>query len=281
MFVCFESNSLPLIRSIALLEDLTSSVSSESIKLNFCQNRLYFLALQSRPSPEASTSCDADGKERQIHYFCIDNELVYWNFFLDFGPLNLGQLYRFCTKLNQKLNAFPDHVICFISCNAPAKRANAVCLICSWQVLYLNRLPEDAFNGFCLAHPRAYSDPSPTKQKTDTQNNNGASKSPLSRRSNPSIAPLPPFHDASPCACSFDLSVLDCLRGLAKARRCKFFDFESFDVDEYEHFEQVEVSLCTVLRPCRILCVRFIMFISESFQANTYASSPNKPRMVI
>ena len=37
------------------------------------------------------------------HFFSIDNELVYWNFYLDFGPLNLGQLYRFCMKLNDKL----------------------------------------------------------------------------------------------------------------------------------------------------------------------------------
>lgn len=34
---------------------------------------------------------------------------------------------------------------------------------------------------------------------------------------------------------------MDCLRGLSKARAHGFFDFEDFDVDEYEHFEQVEV----------------------------------------
>ncbi len=33
---------------------------------------------------------------------------------------------------------------------------------------------------------------------------------------------------------------MDTLRGLAKARDCKFFDFENFDIDDYEHFEQVE-----------------------------------------
>ena len=204
------------------------------------------------PSPETSTSCDVGGKERLIHYFCIDNELVYWNFFLDFGPLNLGQLYRFCTKLNQKLTAFPDHVICFYSSNAPAKRANAVCLICSWQVLYLNRSPEDAFNGFRLTHPTVCTDEIP-KQKTGAQNNNGASKPPPTLRPNPTISPLPPFHDASPCVCSYNLSVLDCLRGLAKARRYNFFDFETFDVEEYEHFEQVEVSVCTTPPSCKFL----------------------------
>ena len=53
---------------------------------------------------------------------------------------------------------------------------------------------------------------------------------------------LQPFHDASPCACTYNLTVLDCLRGLAKARAYRFFDFSQFDVEEYEYFEQVEVS---------------------------------------
>ena len=43
---------------------------------------------------------------KDCHYFSIDEELVYWNFFLDFGPLNLGQLYRFCTILKNKLEVF-------------------------------------------------------------------------------------------------------------------------------------------------------------------------------
>lgn len=56
---------------------------------------------------------------------------------------------------------------------------------------------------------------------------------------------LPPFHDASPCACTYDLTIMDCLCGLAKAKLYRFFDFvdlDDFDVEEYEHFEQVEVS---------------------------------------
>lgn len=212
------------------------------------------MALNSKPTSEASVTRDADGNNRQIHYFSIDNELVYWNFFLDFGPLNLAQLYRFCTKMNQKLMAFADHIICFYSGINPAKRANAVCLICSWQVLYLKRSPEDAFNGFRLTTPSACSGTTTTtsnadqvsaKRKADAGASgarNGASNPPVISRSNPTSSALPPFHDASPCACTYDLTVLDCLRGLAKARRYNFFDFENFDLDEYEHFEQVEVS---------------------------------------
>lgn len=37
------------------------------------------------------------------HYFSVDDELVYENFYADFGPLNLAMLYRYCQKLNKKL----------------------------------------------------------------------------------------------------------------------------------------------------------------------------------
>jgi cell division cycle 14 len=47
-------------------------------------------------------------------------------------------------------------------------------------------------------------------------------------------------HDATPSVCSFNLTILDTLRGLHKARECGFFDFRTFDVEEYEYYEQVE-----------------------------------------
>jgi cell division cycle 14 len=86
----------------------------------------------------------------QKHFFCIDNELVYWNFFLDFGPLNLGQTYRFCALLNNKLSdpRLKDKVIYFYSATNPQKRANAVFLLCAWGLLCLDKQPEDAFAPF-------------------------------------------------------------------------------------------------------------------------------------
>lgn len=40
--------------------------------------------------------------------------------------------------------------------------------------------------------------------------------------------------------CPFQLTILDTLRGLYRARDYGFFDFSNFNVEEYEHFEQVE-----------------------------------------
>lgn len=76
--------------------------------------------------------------------------MVYWNFYLDFGPLNLAHLYRFCVMLNNKLNdpKLKDKVIYFFSNTHAHKRANAVYLICSWALMFLNKSPEEAFGPF-------------------------------------------------------------------------------------------------------------------------------------
>lgn len=36
------------------------------------------------------------------------DEFTYWNFFLDWGPLSLGNVYRFCRTLQHKMRS--DHL---------------------------------------------------------------------------------------------------------------------------------------------------------------------------
>uniref|UniRef100_A0A665TLU3 protein-tyrosine-phosphatase n=1 Tax=Echeneis naucrates TaxID=173247 RepID=A0A665TLU3_ECHNA len=48
------------------------------------------------------------------------------------------------------------------------------------------------------------------------------------------------YRDAAVGNCSFNLTVLDCLQAVHKALQHSFLDFESFDVEEYEHYERVE-----------------------------------------
>jgi cell division cycle 14 len=102
---------------------------------------LYYTAVAATPVPNP-----------QRHYFTIDTErgFQYWNFFLDYGPLNLGQLYRFCALMNQKLSQpkLRDKIIIFYSSSHPNRRANAAFLISAWSMLCLNRSPEDAFRPF-------------------------------------------------------------------------------------------------------------------------------------
>ena len=49
-----------------------------------------------------------------------------------------------------------------------------------------------------------------------------------------------PFRDAAYGSSSFDLTLLDCLTAIHKARKFNFFDFEDFDLDEYEYYEVLD-----------------------------------------
>ena len=60
----------------------------------YIADRLYFVTLKTSVRPKSTPN---------THYFSIDDELVYENFYADFGPLNLSMLYRYCTKLQRKL----------------------------------------------------------------------------------------------------------------------------------------------------------------------------------
>ncbi|KAL7463950.1 hypothetical protein ACHAXS_004301 [Conticribra weissflogii] len=217
---------------------------------------------QPQPQPQAQPN------EKEIHYFGIDDELVYWNFFLDYGPLNLGQLHRFCSLLNAKLSSPPlaDRVVCFHSGQAGERRSNAVVLICAWQMLYLGRTLEEAYWGFrdededdqeeeededeqqdeqqdeqkdelyranCSWPPQKRSNRSNNRSEqpfsasasSSSSGSSGDESAPPSASPFAELHPLPPFHDASPIICTFDLTPYDVLCGLDKAIRHGFFRF--------------------------------------------------------
>ncbi|XP_053558382.1 dual specificity protein phosphatase CDC14B isoform X3 [Bombina bombina] len=165
--------------------------------------QLYFAVLYSKPK---SSPC--------AHYFSIDDELVYENFYADFGPLNLAMLYRYCCKLNKKVK-FPFRYLCsfslakkkiihYTSCD-PKKQANAAFLIGSYAIIYLNKLPEDIHRIL-----------------------QGLNINFLA------------FRDASFGTCNFHLTLLDCFHAVHKALQYDFLDFNSFDVEEYQHYERAE-----------------------------------------
>ena len=109
---------------------------------------------------------------------------MYWNFFLDFGPLNLGQLYRFSQKLNSALAnpRLKDKTIYFFSGTHPHRRTNAAALICSWSIVYLDLSPDEAYAPFRGVYPG-----------------------------------FTPFHDATPITCTYNLTVR--ARGHATERK--------------------------------------------------------------
>ncbi|KAM9330724.1 dual specificity protein phosphatase CDC14B [Gastrophryne carolinensis] len=160
------------------------------------EDRLYFAILCCKPKATPST-----------HYFSTDDELVYENFYADFGPLNLAMLYKFCCKLNKKMKSFSlmKKKIVYYTNNDPKKQANAAFLIGSYAIIYLKKLPEEVYRILQMAN----------------------------------VAYLP-FRDASFGTCSFHLTLLDCFHAVHKAVQYDFFDFKTFDLDEYQHYERAE-----------------------------------------
>lgn len=79
-----------------------------------------------------------------LFYFSIDDELVYQNYYCDFGPLNISCLYKYCTKLNKYLQyARGIKGIVHYTCAHPDKKANAAFLMGCYCVLYLEMLPKN------------------------------------------------------------------------------------------------------------------------------------------
>ncbi|XP_047192776.1 dual specificity protein phosphatase CDC14AB isoform X2 [Scophthalmus maximus] len=115
---------------------------------------------------------------------------------------------KYSCKLNKKLKSFTltrKRIVHYTSFDQ-RKRSNAAVLIGGYAVIYLKKTPEEAYRSLISGSNASYL----------------------------------PFRDASFGTCSFSLTLLDCLQGIRKALQHGFFDFETFDVDEYEHYERVE-----------------------------------------
>ncbi|RLN80247.1 hypothetical protein BBJ28_00026620, partial [Nothophytophthora sp. Chile5] len=107
--------------------------------IQFLPGRLFYVPLKKAPP-----------RTPGAHFFSIDDELMYWNFYLDFGPLNLGHTFVFSEQLNKKLTAAAKtgEVIYFYSSTQAQRRANAVCILGCWAVLFQNMSAEKAFEPF-------------------------------------------------------------------------------------------------------------------------------------
>jgi len=142
-----------------------------------------------------------------VHFFSIDNAFVYEAFFADFGPLNLGHVYIFCQLLDKKLvdvRLLRKKLYLFTSYDS-TKRTNAAFLVGAYLVIRQKMSPEEAFKPF-----------------------EGLQNSFL------------PFRDASVGISTFNITILDCLKAIHKAIQHSFFDYDNFNLEEYQFYEKVE-----------------------------------------
>ncbi|XP_065832337.1 dual specificity protein phosphatase CDC14A-like [Oscarella lobularis] len=146
---------------------MTSSVSIDrEPSTNECEvikDRLYFATLRTCPRSTLS-----------VHYFNIDDEFHYENFYADFGPLNLAMLYRYCWKLNETQGKYVfvrwtrSNGLCFFfqssaltkkkivhytSYDNNRKRANAAYLVGAYAIIYHRKSPEEVFASLTSGQP--------------------------------------------------------------------------------------------------------------------------------
>lgn len=165
-------------------------------------------------------------------YFTIDDELVYLNYYYDFGPLNISCLYKYCNKLNTYLQSAPTikRVIHYTSRNEE-KRSNAAFLMGAYAVIYLKMEPKQIMRILLSA---------------------GGS--------------FRHFVDASQGLCQHTIRIVDCLNGLEKAMRLNFFNFDDFNTAEYDLYDKLQNGDLNWLVPRKFLA--FIGPTEDKFMIN-------------
>ncbi|KIO30890.1 hypothetical protein M407DRAFT_221992 [Tulasnella calospora MUT 4182] len=155
-------------------------------------------------------------EEATYYWFTIDDDLPYMSFFEDWGPLNLGQVYKACILIHELLEdkEIKHTRLCLYSSNDPRRKANAALLMALFvaldslpsggvQQIVQRRQPWEAF------HPIAEME-------------------------------FMPFRDAGRGRSDFNMSIQDCLYGFWKATQFGLCDLNEFSLEDYEYYEKVE-----------------------------------------
>ena len=158
-----------------------------------------------------------------VTFFTMEEELFYNSFHLDFGPFNIGHLYRFAVKLHDLLTREENlsRAVVFYSSTSTRQRANAACLLCCYMILIQSWTPHQ------VLQPISQVDP-----------------------------PFMPFRDAGYSNADFEITIQDICYGCWRAKECGLIDLQKMDLDSYEYYERVENGDLNVLTP------NFIAFAS-------------------
>ncbi|CAI5506154.1 unnamed protein product [Closterium sp. Naga37s-1] len=144
----------------------------------------------------------------------IDDELVYEPYCMDFGPLSVACIHRYCDTMDRALQEGRglSRKVVHVCSSALHKKANAALLLAAYLILR-HAMPADAAHA--VLRP---------------------------------LEPLPPFRDASNGACTFHITALDCCQALERAQKGGLIT--GFRVGEYERLEQADL---TWMLPGRLL----------------------------
>lgn len=183
----------------------------------------------------------ASARPQRIHWFCIDEDLVYLSFSNDWGPLNIAMFYRFCVHVHQMLidDEMASMHLCLYTSNDAHAKANAA-LLCALYAMTIDHIsPADAFYPY-------------------------------------SEMELMPFRDAGYGRADYSLTMQDVLYGMRRALDNQLLDLTTFDLEAYEHYEQVQHGDWNWITP------HFLAFASPKDKAYVamLAASGNQPAAV-
>lgn len=179
---------------------------------------------------------------KDAFFFNIDNDLTYFPFNKDFGPLNLAMVHRFSRELARLLrdkNYENNRVFHYCSSEDPAKLVNGAFLMGCFMVIILKMSAEKAHERF-----KNY------------------------------VPIFKPYRDASKGDCHYQLHLLQCLQGLEYAIKFGWYDFKTFNVKNYEYYERVENGDLNVIIPNKF--VAFMGPIEKRDANQRYGHHPNK-----
>ncbi|CAH1991276.1 unnamed protein product [Acanthoscelides obtectus] len=158
------------------------------------------------------------------YFFCMDDDLVYDNYYADFGPLNISCLYKFCCEVRKLLRfAKGTRSVVYYTCSQLERKTNAACLIGCFAVIHLGFHPDEIWKILL------------------------------------ELSPYKLYIDASQVACCFHLCIQDVLNAVHKAVQFNFFNFEDFNVSEYDMYDLLQYGDINWLVPRK-----FLAFIGPS-----------------
>ena len=146
--------------------------------------------------------------------------------------------YRFVSQLEKVLKdpRYRDHTIYHYTSTDYSKRANSAYLMGAFQLLVLKKSAEEAWRPFRLER-------------------------------------FLPFRDASFGPCYYQCTILHCLKALEKATSLGWFNYCSFDIEEYEHYEQIENGDMSWIVPKKLLA--FSCPGNNKYQGNWRSFTPD------
>uniref|UniRef100_A0A3B4AR63 protein-tyrosine-phosphatase n=1 Tax=Periophthalmus magnuspinnatus TaxID=409849 RepID=A0A3B4AR63_9GOBI len=150
-----------------------------------------------------------------IHFFSSDEDFVYESFYSDFGPLNLAMMFHYCSKVHQRLQSLTTSKkkLVHVTSHDPKKKANAAVLI----------------GAYAVSNKR-----DTTWTLTDDRTNTASKRS-----------------CTLPVLTVVILYIL--MFSLPQAVQSGFVNFDTFKVEEYEHYERVENGDMNWIIPGKLL----------------------------